>query len=113
MRKKLLLREGIEANPGPSDELIVRSFNVRGLTTSKVKTRTLIRDAKRLTKSKLGIVCLQETHAPNKKHIENLWADKCLLNNGDKNRNGVAILLSGNWSIEDVVMDNDGRYMIA
>jgi exonuclease III len=115
MNKKLLLREGIESNPGPEKMggLIVRSFNVRGLTTSKDKVRHVIRDARKLVKSKQGIICLQETHAPNKKHIEALWGDKCLLNNGEKSRNGVAILLSEHWIVNDVIMDNEGRYIIA
>ena len=93
----LLIRGGIEPNPGPVDQLVpefsIISQNCRGLTECKKVCRLI----KRLTLSKAKplpkIVCLQETHCINRFALDNFLDGEYIVDDGEIIQRGVAILV--------------------
>jgi exonuclease III len=110
--KILLIRSGVESNPGPKNELKIVSHNVRGLTTGRNKLRSILSLYKSNDNISNLVLCLQETHVLNARELNCLWKGETIVNNGTRSSCGVAILMSDNWSVKNVIKDNEGRMII-
>ena len=112
----LLLRAGIEPNPGPDltanfPEFSVISQNCRGLTNCKKVCRMV----KKLNSSKapLTVACLQETHCINKFALNNLYKGSYVVDDGDRNQRGVSILIPEGLELCESRTSGLGRWAIA
>ena len=127
----LLIRAGIEPNPGPVaqgvgaditdvPEFSIISQNCRGLTGCRKACRLIKHLGK--SKSKLRIICLQETHCIDKFALNNLFDGSYVVDDGERNQRGVAILIPkcfqinqsrtsglGRWAIVALNMDESDR----
>ena len=108
----LLLRGGIEPNPGP---IQIVSQNCRGLTDKK-KLRKVFRSLYPVSRSKANlsrVACLQETH-----HIDSFIASvmfngKIILDNGERNQRGVCLLVPDGFEVCSQEVSGVGRWVIA
>ena len=90
--------------------LNIITLNVNGLRDS-LKRRSIFE----YYRKRCDILCLQETHATNdcERQWTAEWGGKCLLNNGESNSRGVAIMFKPGLQIDisQVNMDNTGRIL--
>ena len=117
----LLLRAGIESNPGPLPpdlfpDMIVKSQNCRGLTDCR-KTINLL---KRLYPSKVSvsssptvISCLQETHVINNFALSQFFKGTAIIDNGERNQKGVCVLIPEGLRVLESRVSGIGRWAIA
>ena len=107
----LLCSQGIETNPGP--ELTVTSQNCRGLSDPK----KLLRILKWLDKSTKidckDIVCLQETHVLDNFTLDNHYAGNTIIDNGERNQKGTAILVPPGCKVRSSKISGSGRWAMA
>ena len=123
--KALLVKQGIEPNPGPQitgqlnlqtssgsrQNLLVTSQNCRGLT-DPVKFISLIRKAHdRPNISK--ILCLQETHQLNRFALDNHFQGSAVVDNGERDSKGTAILVPSQFDICMSRVSGIGRWSLA
>ena len=113
----LLIRAGIELNPGPDvselPEFGVLTQNCRGLTDCR-KTCRLVKRLNRLgAKASPNIVCLQETHCVNRFALDNLFEGSYVIDDGERNQRGVAILIPKLFQLSHSVISGLGRWAIA
>ena len=118
--RSLLLRGGIEPNPGPDPVRELYGFqlisqNCRGLTDKK-KLARLLRNIFPVSKrgiNKFMIACLQETHQIDS-FTANLWFRGVLVtDNGERNQKGVAILVPDGLEVCQTKVSGVGRWAIA
>lgn len=112
----LLLRAGIEPNPGPDlatnfPEFSVISQNCRGLTNCKKVCRMVKK--LNLSKAPLTVACLQETHCINKFALNNLYKGTYVVDDGDRNQRGVSILIPEGLELCESRTSGLGRWAIA
>ena len=123
--KALLVKQGIEPNPGPQitgqlnlqtssgsrQNLLVTSQNCRGLT-DPVKFISLIRKAHdRPNISK--ILCLQETHQLNRFALDNHFQGSAVVDNGERDSKGTAMLVPSQFEICMSRVSGIGRWSLA
>ena len=115
----LLIRSGIEMNPGPIIPSIslpdfrIISQNCRGLTECRKATRLLQSLSSKKSKPAPVIACLQETHCINKFALNNLFKGSRVIDDGDRNQRGVAILIPEEFSLCQSVTSGVGRWAVA
>ena len=121
--RTLLVRGGVEMNPGPgptsdgdrSFGFQMISQNCRGLTDRKKLVnilRGLYPFSKRM-ENKVKIACLQETHQIDK-FTANLWfRGVTLVDNGERNQRGVAILIPDGFVLTKSRVSGVGRWAVA
>ena len=103
----LLLRQGIEPNPGPVNPVDdsykgfdLVSQNCRGLTDRNklIKVLRQIYPSARRSIS-TTIACLQETHRVDKFAINNFFKGKAVIDDGERNQKGVCILVPESFEV--------------
>jgi hypothetical protein len=108
----LLLRENIEANPGPNNgkikpNLTLRTFNCNGLGDIN-KFRRVLTKLRKEVQSR-GIAILKETRIIDENLIKLFWkmnfASSCV----STNRGGVMTLYNNSFECLESYIDNDGR----
>ena len=108
----LLLRGGIEPNPGP---IQIVSQNCRGLT-DRNKLRKVIRSiypANRTKANSSRLACLQETHFIDSFTAGVVFNGKVIVDNGERNQKGVCILVPESFEVCSQVVSGIGRWVIA
>jgi len=95
----LLIRAGLETNPGPRNkELMISTYNVRGLG-NKQKHRHLFNNLnKRLNESENLVIALQETYIEESYISEILWRGNLIFTPGTGHGRGCITLLGSNWN---------------
>ena len=117
----LLLTQGIESNPGPFHAyssatksragITITTQNCRGLT-DPAKLISLLRKA--YSNPKQGnILCLQETHQLNRFALDNHFKGDSVVDNGERDQRGTAILVSEQFKICMSRISGDGRWALA
>ena len=106
----LLIRQGIEPNPGPSS-VTVTSQNCRGLTDPNKLISLLRRAYPRSNESR--ILCLQETHYLNRFALDNHFKGGSVVDNGERGSNGTAILVPEQFDICLSRVSGNGRWALA
>ena len=117
----LLVIAGVELNPGPVDlipsislpDFRIISQNCRGLTECRKATRLLQSLSSKKSKPAPVIACLQETHCINKFALNNLFKGSRVIDDGDRNQRGVAILIPEEFSLCQSVTSGVGRWAVA
>jgi hypothetical protein len=74
--RQLLLKAGIEQNPGPENSknhLQIFSHNVRGLSSIKTKLHKIISSYRVYSETNNKIICMQEIHEVNARLIRQEW----------------------------------------
>ena len=110
----LLLRQGIESNPGPNPlatrdgEVVVTTQNCRGLT-DPLKLTSLLRKAY-CTPRQARILCLQETHHLNQFILDNQFQGRSVVDNGERASKGTAILVPTGFTICMSKISGNGRW---
>ena len=91
--RSLLLCEGVEPNPGPGARTKVElvSQNCRGLSDATNLISLLRKSYNSPHSSK--ILCLQETHQINRFALDNHFKGSFVLDNGERDQRGTAILI--------------------
>ena len=88
------------------EELIVLSANCQGLQNKHKRIDVL----DYFSKTKAGIVCLQDTHWTSKDDsiVRSMWKGDCIINGESSNSRGVAVLFNTNfdYNITSVFKDN-------
>ena len=111
----LLIRAGVELNPGPSGAsacIRVLSQNCRGLTECR-KTSQLIKTIyKKAAGKSQPISCFQETHQINRFVLDNLFDGSYVVDDGERNQRGDSILIPEKYKIYDSVISGLGRWAI-
>ena len=113
---KLLLSLGIEPNPGPQtpdsrSKTTVISQNCRGLT-DPANLIALLRKA--YDNPNLGtILCLQETHCISRFALDNHFQGKFVIDNGERDQRGTAILIPAHLEISTSRISGTGRWSLA
>ena len=116
----LLLRGGIEPNPGPENDKNSNGFsllsqNCRGLTDKKKLAKLLksIYPLSRRLLNKFTIACLQETHLMDR-FTTSIWhRGEIVVDNGERNQKGVCILLPDSYQLCYSKISGLGRWAIA
>ena len=119
----LLVRGGIEVNPGPESALDrappggfrILSQNCRGLTDRK-KLIKLLRKIYPNRKSASGgsiISCLQETHRIDKFAVDNYFNGLAIVDNGERHQRGVCLLIPDLFEVCSSTISGIGRWIIA
>ena len=117
--KDLLVSQGIEPNPGPNSRalsscnrnLLLISQNCRGLI-DPVKFISLLRKAYDKPNSP-RILCLQETHQLNRFALDNHFHGSAVVDNGDRDSRGTAILVPAQFDICMSRVSGNGRWSLA
>ena len=113
--KKLLIRQGVEPNPGPDPQVAgsykVISQNCRGLT-DPVKFISLLRKVHNKS-HKATILCLQETHQLNRFALDNHFKGSAVVDNGDRASRGTAILVPEQFEVCMSRVSGEGRWSLA
>ena len=115
----LLLRQGIEPNPGPVDQnssandvcATIISQNCRGLTDPSKVISLLKKAYSRPNQAK--ILCLQETHHLDRFTLDNHFQGSCVVDNGERDRKGTAILVPEQFTICLSRISGRGRWALA
>jgi exonuclease III len=107
-----LNRAGVERNPGPVKLQKIMTHNVRGLSSSVKKIKSVFSLYKSIIGKENCILGLQEIHEVSIRMLKNVWSGKMIVNNGTRNSCGVAIVVSDNWEIKESITDNEGRMVI-
>ena len=115
----LLLKSGIEPNPGPDNEsqvdFCLLSQNCRGLTDRQKVIRLLRKIYPGMAKSKRisTIACLQETHTIDRFAVDAFFKGHSIIDDGERNQRGVCILVPDAFEISDSLTSGYGRWAIA
>ena len=114
----LLLRGGVEQNPGPiNKEFRLLSQNCRGLTDRKKLIRLLrqVYPNSRGSRgsSSLTIACLQETHKVDRFAIANCFKGQAVIDDGERNQRGACILVPESFEVCSSHTSGFGRWAIA
>ena len=124
----LLLRQGIESNPGPFPDPNAATFksstydgnrngssiitqNCRGLTEPAKLTALLKKSFGNPNHAK--VLCLQETHQINRFALDNHHRGESVVDNGERGQRGTAILVSEHFKIHLSRTSGNGRWAIA
>ena len=109
----VLIKSGIETNPGPKDEinLIIRTFNCNGLG-DRDKFRRILRKIGLEIKNG-GIVMLQETHVMDEDLIKLYWKMNYVTSCVSTQSAGVLTLFDNSFTCLESHSDNGGRMAIA
>ncbi len=110
--KTLLLRGGIESNPGPQSQtnlMDILTFNCNGLGDPR-KMKRVIEKSSKIT-NKGGMVMLQETHIVKEDSISLLYKGPFSLNGYKTNSAGVITLLGPEYVILFSHKDEKGRQL--
>ena len=116
----LLVRGGIESNPGPAPAVTtsfrIISQNCRGLTDK----HKLMKVLKKLYPVKSSsacsdpiVACLQETHCLDKYVINYQYRGKAVIDDGERNRKGSCILVPESFDLCGSRVSGSGRWSIA
>ena len=119
----LLLRGGIESNPGPAiassavgasplGGFRVLSQNCRGLSERKKLIRILQKIYPSRRSTNATIACLQETHCVDRFAIDNYFRGKAIVNDGERNQRGVCILVPDSFEVCSSIACGAGRWII-
>ena len=132
---QLLVRSGIEPNPGPvpapaqapafnpalgpiragvCESFKIISQNCRGLTDRKKLMQVLRKMFP--VKNKLAsrsVACLQESHKIDRFTIRNYFKGKAVIDDGERNQRGVCILIPENFEVCSSSISGLGRWAIA
>jgi exonuclease III len=110
----LLLIGGIEPNPGHTDNghanYCIITQNCRGLTDKKKATNLL---RKLQLGSQCKIACLQETHVIDPFVVQNFASGRIVLDNGERNQRGTAIVIPSQFSVTHSKVSGVGRWALA
>ena len=106
-----LIRQGIEPNPGPG--LTVTSQNCRGLSDPKKLLRILNLLDKSTKIDGKNIVCLQETHVLDSFTLDNHYTGSAVIDNGERNQKGTAILVPTGCRVRSSKISGNGRWAMA
>ena len=115
----LLVRGGIESNPGPAQDeskLCVISQNCRGLTDRNKFCRILRKiypASNRVKSANYTIACLQETHCIDKFVASCIFRGKSVIDDSERNQRGVCILIPEGFELCDSLVSGVGRWAIA
>jgi exonuclease III len=102
-----LLKQNVERNPGPKEELKIITYNCNGLG-NKEKLRRLLNKAKPLVDGG-AIILLQETHIVDISYVKLIWKHGCESNCVRTNASGTMILYNNSLKIITKSTDNEGR----
>ena len=94
----ILLSGDIETNPGPSKNILIGTYNVRG-SSDKLKTKRLLNYVASNFKNDRVIYSFQETHiSENRRYeIEYGWRGEFILSPGNTNARGVLTLFNSTF----------------
>ena len=111
----LLLRQNVEANPGPNKEnikqnLTLRTYNCNGLGDLNKFRRLLTKLRKEVQLG--GIALLQETHIVDEKLITLYWKMNFVSSCVSTNRGGVITLYDNSFECVESYTDDEGRVAI-
>ena len=115
-RKKLLLSNDVESNPGPKletknkDNHIVCTYNLQGCKDHK-KLKRVSNFFNKQSFTDNCVINLQETHISDKNMLQYFWKSGIVQSLTHANRGGVAILYSANFydKVLETKNDEDGR----
>ena len=107
----LLLRAGIESNPGPNiDALKIITVNCNGLTND-LRLMQAIGRLKNNIRHCSSVIFLQETHNANLILLENLWQGNVNVAVGTGGSRGVITLTTSDIVVKSFESDLEGRYI--
>ena len=107
----LLLRAGIESNPGPNiDALKIITVNCNGLTND-LRLMQAIGRLKNNIRHCSSVIFLQETHNANLILLENLWQGNVNVAVGTGGSRGVITLTTSDIVVKSFESDPEGRYI--
>ena len=107
----LLLRAGIESNPGPNiDALKIITVNCNGLTND-LRLMQAIGRLKNNIRHCSSVIFLQETHNANLMLLENLWQGNVNVAVGTGGSRGVITLTTSDIVVKSFESDPEGRYI--
>ena len=105
----LLLRGGVEPNPGPEiNDLVIVTINCNGLSGEGRLLQTIGRIKKRI-KQRNAIIFLQETHNANILLLESTWTGSVNVAMGSGGSRGVITLCTKDLSVPAYEADSEGR----
>ena len=114
----LLLRAGIESNPGPVTPLTefppftTITQNCRGLTEYRKACKFIKCLNRSIVSQTSTIACLQETHCTNRFALDNLFKGTYVTDDGERNQRGVAILIPEVFQLCQSRVSGLGRWAI-
>jgi exonuclease III len=106
----ILIRSGIEPNPGPQRNTEIITYNCNGLGDQNKLRRLLSKSSKKVQNG--AIIFLQETHIVNTEVIKSTWKNKFVSNCKKTNSAGVIILFNNKYNVEYYYEDMDGRAIV-
>jgi exonuclease III len=102
-----LLKQNVERNPGPKEEMKIVTYNCNGLG-NKEKLKRVLNKVKPLV-DKGAIIFLQETHIVDTSFVKLIWKQGCVSNCVRTNASGTMILYNNKFKMVSKIIDEEGR----
>jgi exonuclease III len=116
MVKILLLRAGVESNPGP-ETFSIESYNVRGIGDKKKRDVLFNYLNKTSGKNTKCLIMLQEIHVKQEvtEFLKLKWRPDKIFRGGNGSSGGVAVLAGADFQVKDLadVEEHDDRLIVA